>query len=567
MSNAIGQLIISLAPNALSAAITRRGKVQRAERIELNPSEWDDTWEGNLMRLDQPLRQLISRFPSRKCGSATLVYHSPTLTQQVMKSDLSHASAHETAIAKIRDAVGYSDPIETCTFTRSSKKNAESVTILAYSEREEQLRSLYAWMNRCNVKVAGLVPSSVAVMNIVSQIAKDVDPDTAVFYLGADVTVMAYATETGFKLIRSAEIGFQILAEGYSKALSAHHSALSESDGSSGGSPAKSSEDWTIRANEMLFEHGIPMGLVEADGIDLRSEVLPVIAPVLQRFGIEIKQTFRFGLDGAEMPKNMMFCGPGAKIPLITKALAQHVDMHIQLDPAIEGFEPLSAFGRGTLEHAVVSSGTCPAGLLPEIAYETATSRVLTRSLVAGGMLAALAMGGEYAYSTIELGKILANIKADEPRLEAVTAFREDLELANTMSSVISDVSQLVCDTVVCVPQWQGVLSTLPDLMGDSIRLQELNGEFTPEAPVLRVDGYAVADTEKETGQALNAFIAQLEASDRVAQVSLGATSRISVGDDQWGRKFTMKITLEQRSLMHTTLVHTESQWDDGVMP
>lgn len=563
MSNASRQLIISLSPDMLCAATTRKGKVVQAERVELDPRKWLGLWEDGLMNLDQPLRQLISRFPSRKCSSATIIYNSPTLTQRVYKFDLNPSAAKAAGIAKIKDSVGFSDPVETCIFTKSGK-GSEAITTLVYSEREEQLRSLYAWLNRCNVGVDALIPTNVAVMNTVAQIASDSDPETAVFYIGPDVTVMAYATESGLKLIRSAEIGYQKLVEGYIQALKPNVGCDSDDDDQSS---FTQNAELINRAVELLFEHGIPVTHVKVDGIELRSTVLPMLAPVLQRFCIELKQTFRFGLNGLDMPKNLMICGPGATIPHIGKTISQHIDMHIKMDPTTEGFAPMSAFGRGSIEHAFVELNTHPNGLLPEIAHDAKTSRMLSRSLVAGGMVAALAMGAEYTMTTLEHQNISQLTISDAPRLNAVNDFREQLETANNMSSIISDVSKLVCQTVISVPQWHGLLANISEITSDSIRMQELRGDISADGPTVEINGLAVADSEKEAGKALNKFITDLDSIDGVTQVTLGATSRIRVGEDQWGRQFMMKVTLEQTPLVHQALVQVENDWKSGETP
>jgi Tfp pilus assembly PilM family ATPase len=551
MHNQSNQFIISLSPDTLSAATVRKGQVKQAERIDLDPRDWAAIWEDGFMGLDQPLRQLMSRFSSRSVGHATLIYHSPTVTQQVYTFENDQSAMREVGELKIRESIGYNDPIESYILSGTNKGDHDT-TLLVYSEREEQLRSLYAWLNRSGVRVQSLVPASAVTMHAASKVALAAEPDTAVFFLGADVSVMAYASSSGIHLIRSAEIGYRKLIDGYMQAL--HADSESSSDNEHSDSTNKKTIS-SVKALRMLLEHGIPVNPVEIDGVDLRTTVLPVLAPVLQRFCIEIKQTFRFGLNGVDIPKNLMLCGPGAAIPFLGKSISQHIDMHVQVDPKGESFLLAEPFGRGTLECSVFESKSNFGGLLPAIALEARMSSKLTRSVIAGAVIAAVAMGAEYGTTTLEYQKLSDEMSQSTHRVSAVQSFNKQIESVARLSSTISEVSELVDETIETIPQWQVLLSSLSETAMDSIRIQEVRGQSSKGTTFIEINGVAVSESEKESGQALNDFFAGLEAIDGVSQVSLGSTSRINVDDDQWGRQFTIKVELERTSLPYKSFV------------
>jgi len=562
MHKASNQLIISLSPDMLSVAKIRKGRIVQGERIELDSKEWAKVWEDGLMMLDQPLRQLMSRFSSR-CTNATVIYHSPTVTQQIHRFDLAPSLALEAGISKIQGSIGHIDPVETCVLSDTSNSDSDT-TVLVYSEREEQLRSLYAWLNRCNIRANSFLPVSVASIIITNEIALSAQRETAVFFLGSDVSVMGYATESGIKLIRSAEIGYRKLVDGYIQANIKQCRSVSTDQAQAGDQiDAKITSD----ALNMLIEHGIPVGETIVNGINLRTEVLPLLAPVLQRFSIEIKQTFRFGLNGVDMPKNLMICGPGSMIPHIGKAFSQNFDMEVQIDPGAESFSILEAFGRGTLEFSMLNTKVQLDGLLPAVAREAHVQSRLTRSLVAGAALAAIVMGGEYGMAAYQYRQISEQIKNDAPRINTVNQFREQLASASSMSNTISDVAGLVSSTVESIPQWQGVLSELSTITMGSIRVQELQGQYAPDASVIVVNGIAVSNTERASGEALNQFVNALKAVDGVSSVTLGSTSRISVDDDQWGRQFSMSIELETELLPHEGFAHSSDKKSGWEMP
>ncbi len=535
------RVILSLAPDMLSAALVRRGRILQAEAIELDASQWNELWSGGMMRLDQPLRQLMSRFPARARRSAILLYHSPTMTKQVYSFDLPSGAAKAAAVAKIRESIGFRDPVEASTLTKHLR-DAKQTTVLAFSEREEPLRAIYAWLNRCGVEVETMVPSSAAVMKAATSIASTVEPETAVFYMDSDVSVMVYASEGELKLIRPADIGYRKLTEAYLQAFPGGQPGPDEPRGEL----SRRAIEHNARATAMLFEHGIPMQTREVDGKDLRSGVFPFLAPVLQRICIDIKQTMRFGLGNTPQPKSLMICGPGACISGLNKAIAQHVDVQIKTENGAEAYMPNTAFGRGTLEWYLIDSRATFTGLMPEIARDAKVRSRLNSALMTGAAVAALALGGEFVYSTVQLQRLDRLEASIKPRIESVNRFQNRCATAGEVSSAISDVASLVTASVAKAPQWEFPLARLGDLTGDSIRIQELRGEYTADAASIEINGLAIADSDRGTGKALDEFVASVERLDAVGSVSLGATSRVSVGDQQWGRQFRMKVMINQ---------------------
>ncbi len=557
MKNTKNQFVISLSSDMLCAARVSKGRVIQSERLDLDPDMWANAWSDGLLRFDQPLRQLLSRFSSRLINNAVVMYQSSSVTQQVHAFDLDTASARAAGIAKIRESIGFRDSVQTHMLSECGSRSKTSMA-LVYSEREDQLRSLYAWLNRCNVSVKALVPTSVSVMSTASRIALKAEPDTAVVYIGSDVCAMAFANEEGLQLVRIAQIGYRKLAEAYMTGLS-----VGEDQGGDSGLEHEPGQDQVQGAAKlrtavgMLFEHGIPMDSKEVGGIDLRQVVLPALAPVLQTLCIEIKQTFRFGLSGLDMPKNIQICGPGASIPCIGKSLGQHIDMYLQVDEHPRG-EVVEAFGEGTVEYAMVSGATRPSGLLPELALDERFKKKLNRGLAVGAALVAVGIGAEYADTVIEQQEIKAMMGSEASRLRVINDFEEQCSLAQSMSSAICDVSELVSDTVIDVPRWGVMLEALGKIDTESVRIQQIRGEYKQGSPFIDINGLAVSAGEQEAGQALSDFVGSIEEVEGVFEVKLGAISRVRVGEDGWGRQFVLKVELAKETLPHELVVRAQ---------
>ncbi len=549
------QLIINLVPTMLSVCLVNKDQVVQEERLELDPSQWDAVWEDGLLRLDQPLRQILSRFPSKSFPRAKVYYHSPTLNQQVYPFDLSPKDAHEAGIAKIRESVGYRCAVETSTLWSSPTTN-ESLT-LVYADKEDQLRGLFGWLNRCQLKSASFIPMCAAIMSTASSIATRSDEDTAVFYLGSDVSVIAFSNSSGLQVIRSAQIGYRTLIEGYAQAFQnlkdePADDEQEESDQECGLAISK-------QAMNMLFEHGIPLADSDIDGVNLRSTVLPVLAPVLQRMCIEIKQTFRFGLNGQAMPKNLLLCGPGAQIPLLNKSLSQHIDMYIKVSPASNTYSPSAIVQPGMPEWDIIESQDKVFGLLPEVASDELLRNKLARYAVAGAVCAGVFLGAEYGITKIHQQSLNGSIQADASRIHAVNTFTQQVELVSEFSTLMKDVSGLVVDTVEQVPNWHSLLAGLADITSESIRIDEVRGDDANGEALVGINGVAVSVSEGQATIELNQFILNLENMAGVEKVTLGATSRVEIGTDIWGRQFDLRVHLAHTPLPYEIFLSKNS--------
>src|SRR5690606_4906088 len=123
----------------------------------------------------------------------------------------------------------------------------------------------FAWINRCGGRLEAIVPEVAAVVRAaVARVANADSPETAC-YIGPNWSAIACGSADGLILIRAFEFGCRNLADVFHRALGA-------------------ADDGAANAGQAaLFEHGLPFKSTQIDA-DLRARVLPLVAPVLQRF-------------------------------------------------------------------------------------------------------------------------------------------------------------------------------------------------------------------------------------------------------------------------------------------
>lgn len=557
--------MISLTQNRISVIRARRGRVIESESIALDPQLWNEHWQGGLMRLDSPLRQMLSRVPSCRNGQVTLLYQSQTLTKQIYTLELVGAHARDAARSKIRESVGFTDPVSVCPLGGEQTPGHTS-TMLAYSDREETLRSLYAWLNRCGIRVSSMIPHPVASIVAAADQAKGLDDDSVLFYFDSDISVLAHAHQGHLRLIRPADIGFQKLVDSYCQVYTER-----KSEGEDSPDPL----ELMAASSGSLFEFGIPFQPIEHDGIELRGAVLPCMAPVLQRIGIDVKQTIRFGIERGTSLRNFVVCGPGAAIPNITRAVGEHLELHVHRVNGSEKYEPRKIGGIGSTELHLISSSETLEGLLPSVAHDEKLRKHLGRALLAGSAIALLVMGAQYTAATLSIRHTQEQMLNDATRLSKVSSFDADRIRVHQFATIISDISALVAGKSKPAPRWTQLLSQAGEHVGDGVRIQEIRGEYTDKAPQLLINGYSVAENELPPGQVLDRFVTGLRQIDGVLSVKLGATSRIVLNTNtlstdesaNWGLDFTLKVFLETTPSPYERYTLTQTPEVDWIVP
>ncbi len=549
--------IISLSPTHLSVISVKRGRIHQSESTRLDPRDWDDQWDDSLMRLDQPLRQLLSRFSSTPRNAVTLVYHSPTLTSQITSFDQGGAYARETARSKIREVVGLDAAVCVCELGATSSQSGKAM-MLAYSDRDETLRAFYAWLNRCGVRVSGMIPSSVATVMIAAEQASKEDGTAGVFYLDKHCSVIGYADSGGdLTLVRPSDIGYETLTESYRQVLGEQGEEADH-------------RDLDLEAQACLFEHGIPFQVHHRGEIELRSSVLPRMAPALQRIGIDVKQTIRFGLGNSSELRKLCISGPGAAIPMMTKAVGEHLELQVCQMPGLDQFDPALCNASGSTEAFFIRMDAQVPSLLPRIADEERGRAQFKRAMIAGVAFAALTMGGQYYLSSQRSIEVEKGLGGEDARYQRVVAFENARAQVQEVQTMLSGIAGLVNDHSGVRPRWQESLASLAELNSAGVRIQEMRGEFDGETPVLVINGYSVADEQHAPEQVLDMYVGALNDLEAVESVELGATTRIELAaplgqentPDEWGSQFTLHLRLGSYKSPYGAIAATSDQQD-----
>jgi hypothetical protein len=360
-----------------------------------------------------------------------------------------------------------------------------------------------------------MIPSSVASIVVAAEIAQPLDDETAVFYFDSHCAVICYSFGNRLTLVRPAEIGYSKLVDSYLQVFQEHKGEDAEHE--------LSSMCCSQAALGCLIENGIPFQPQQFKNIELRSSVLPRMAPVLQRIGIDVKQTIRFGIPDQSILKNLVVAGPGAAIPGIARAVGEHLQLHTQLMPGHEQYEAEIAGGRGTTEQQFIEMSKSIPVLLPRIAGDERTRKQFQQAVGIGAAFAVVALAGQFVHYSVQQTRVEQMIDQDAARYQQVARFEHSQEQASDVRDMLGDIAGLVASHAEPQPYWETPLTEIGKLVGSGIRIQELRGEYEAGKPALAIMGYSISENDLTPGQVLDQFVEELSHIDRVSSVRLDA--------------------------------------------
>ncbi len=534
------KLTIVLTPDSLQIARVKGTQVCQAERVDLDPGKWDESWTGGLHLFDQALRQILARFGGTgKKWDADLYYASPSSICRVDISDQAINAATAGMINGLKQTAGRTNPAEAVTM----HSDDETSLVLGVADTDANLQKLFAWLNRSKITVKQILPLSASVVSQSVIHAIKAPEDTVVLYLSGRSSVIGFFEDSCPKILRLIELGYDSVADVYTRHIAESSAEKNEETGPHK-APESTQGNQSELGKDLLFKHGIPMS--KGKGEQQYAKLMPALSPVLQRISIEIKQTLRFASTVDRIPSNLLICGPGAAIPNIATALGQSLDLHVSADTDASEYEAEKVFGAGTDEWAVACQNTVELKLLPKAALEVNTRKGLGNSIKAGAVLAALFLGGQYYHATKTAEKIEASIAGQSLMIESIESDRIRRQDIRLMGSSVGAAATLIEETMGRQTDWVAVLGSMPDVDREIIQISEIQGLMNASQPVLNLTGLAMGDSDgAPPSHVLSQYIKSLKEIPSVRGVVIGSTSRSRVNESVWGMNFVLSVELD----------------------
>ncbi len=540
------RVVIEVTPSRLEAAVVRAGRIVRSAAVRHPgaPGEWDQHWPAALDALKQNLADLILGLDAKGLPAMVLAA-TPTAAVNIHACPASAgasaaSSAAALALGNVFSSALNEHPSVTMPLFRdrsAAGPNEKPMRhVLAAAETDASAESIARWVEAAGLRFEGIFPLQ-AVESIAAADAAvgnaDHDGTRAVLWIGEHQSVLAVGSPERLRFVRPIALGTESLADALTRPITRRGST---------DEPITLTRD---EARAMLNRVGIPepsQRIDEQRGLE-GAAILPLLQPTLQRLGIEVKQSLRFGLTESERnDTNVVILGHGRTIPNLRAAIQRHLaaaDARPRnATPAGEAAdsEYLSS-DRGGIR-AFTNRSWNPPPLLPA-ARSRSISLNRTRVTLRVGMAACLCLvaidGGAAAF---ERYASAAHPAQSDSSAAASASSAEALALARASESALSSLVESRLGSRPPIGPW---LAEVALAAKGRVQLVEIRSEPGESGPVARIKGVTLPAGSPDQ-EPLREFINLLSACPLVNEAKLNHTQR-SKSDDGNVQAFEVALT------------------------
>lgn len=518
-------LILVIGTDSLEGVLTRGGRVIAEQTHRVAPESMQASWETGLASLDNALEVLLVKLGGC-AGDRVVVVGRPSVGSTVHResesSDTTSQRANELAAAHA--CTGFdSDELSTRTWSwKASGDGSDRRVMISGSVPDAVLTEIEQWVSRAGLRFEGFVPLQMWESQRAMRAAQECDEGTVCCRIGPEYTVLVARSPGTGTVVRAVEFGVQVLAGVYERAAR-HREMASDPE-----------VPWRL-----MFEHGVRWNKRQ-DTSEVVRDALPMLAPVLQRLNIELKQTLRYQVGGEAVNKHLRCEGIGRHVPGLSEAIATHLELSLDADKE-SGIEPGSrpTVTRG-LDHDSIRGLLASETFVPRAVTRSRRVRRLASVAAQSGVIAALMVLGEHlllGYQAERVGNRVAELR------QTLDAY----EASETMSRVLHDSRIRALDQLVTLdralghaPHWPAVLRELTECEG--LTIESVRVDSDEHRVIAVVSGRAPA-TNGDT--ILRERMAAWRESGLVLSVEPTSLVRHSAGQRDW-LQFTLEFELQR---------------------
>lgn len=390
-----------------------------------------------------------------------------------------------------------------------------------------------------------ILPSdALALRLVVETVMQDrKSPAGGMLWIGRASSILACRSDGALKLVRVLGVGIDHLAGAFARALKAS-------------TPERGPHEVTLTVEEartLLLTHGLPSPdalFDERRGI-AGSAVLPLLQPVLQRLGVEIKQSLRFGVPEAQRASLVLTLdGPGAQIARLADFVTRQSGVNVAAGVTV-GFSasPGAAPGSGVAPDITAWNmlGRTEAALLPSAVSEERMRRRVSSAMWIGVGAALILAAGSGLAAESALRRERAQLEAMAAGATLVSTLpRAEVERIVTSSAQVERERTRIAAALGQSADFGAALRAVSTITPESFKLSRIEVVEDERGASLLVVGLADADDELDFARQLKAFTGTLGSLPIIKSVNLGATGRVTASDGSPGRahRFELKAGL-----------------------
>lgn len=457
-------LIIVISEEVLEGYLVSGTSVQRHTVVPLEESEGGIEFDFRV--LDQALGDVITSL-GVSSGMLTRVVMSPRVGScQVrfsQRGDFAAARAGELA-ALHSCTTEDSSELETRTWV-CDLGSGDGRAFVSGAMRDTDLQSISDFIERKGLRFGGVLPLKMWECRLALRDSTLSESDEMICRISPECTVLVVKSEGKADVVRVVDFGVQSIAKVYARAATQHDTPLSQS------------ELWT-----KLMTYGVSRAARDADDQVVR-DALPLLAPVIQRINIELKQTLRYRVSEGTKINRVAFSGLGGRIPGLCDAISGHLELE-QAGATTE--DPPVADGlsvqRHEFNHSTIPLLKNANPFFPRTLERRRAIRRLSSITVQGAMIALVMVAGEWLASTIALEDATTTKQALVQEVELLRqSVDSDAMLRRERAEVMDSVLALD-QSVPHAPHWPAAARLVLDcdpLQVESVTISRADQEVT----------------------------------------------------------------------------------------
>ncbi len=512
-------VIIEISASRLDVATVSHGVIEGRRIVRFDRTDWPAQWVETLGEVGAELNKAV-----RELGAAGLnalmIYATPGTAVGVTVSPLSVApeQAEASAILALSAMAENSGPTtpgvaDVLATDKPGSADAQRHT-LAMLDRESTLGMLAAMMRDAGVVPVGMIPAeAVAIRDGVRAAGLSGEGVRAHLWMADHRCVFVVMSQGRILFVRPVGLGLQSFVESLTRPLTAR------------GAQAPEVRLTRARAREIVTRIGIPSPGQVIDGPEGLSgaSILPAIQPLLQRLGVEAKQSLRYAVTGESREScKLVVCGPGGSIPGLGEAFARQTGM--ALAGASEKDAALDA-GEGLIP-CILAQGQDVPLLLPADLRELATTRRVRRSLYIGAAMALALIGAEYFVARAQTSATMADLARVNAKFETCRDEQEFARLAIARRAAVAGTESKAARAIGDGPEYGAVLKAIALAAPEDVRLTSLESSSDDGRTRAIVRGYVVSERSSDVAGSIRTLVNAMAKSPVFRQVRLGATHR-----------------------------------------
>jgi hypothetical protein len=322
------KLIISIGATGFDLLAVRGGEIVASLTERGEPRAWDTPWSSAFEALSATVKNFVNAH-ALKHAPTIVIAHGPTSRAGVTDVPSSVPREQAFASAQLSLASASEGDLDSEVFSEDLAIDGPGVVearrhVLSVAEADAVLvaieTSLADWGLRHERTV---VAESLAIRAVASRALANTTGAAAALWVGEHGSVLAASKDGRLLFVRQISVGSESFVDALTRPLRR------------AGDESPTACVPREHARRLIAEVGFPAPADPLPGIEgyTGAAVLPVLQPLVQRIGVEIKQSLRFAI-GADARGELVvtLIGPGASIPGCDAAIARQTGMTVKAE-------------------------------------------------------------------------------------------------------------------------------------------------------------------------------------------------------------------------------------------